>query len=142
MSDINNKLNLTIENCLKDFISLEGINIPLEIRDEEADGNVILEFSDSSMFLLYGVTESSFLVIDDDLQLYENDKSRFVNISSNKFWSTRIGVEITNIEELMDGDTRFGIRFYLKNNSHFEICYYWDTEYDSETTVIRPYPSN
>ncbi len=137
MEMINDKIGLFITRCLKDFINIDNEHIPVDILDQEADGNVYLEFSDGSCLLLAGVTENLSLMISDNLDAYSDDLSRFRNISKNNFWSTKINKKITQIEVLYFDELPFGVRFYLNNGEKIEITYESRTEFDFDTTVIR-----
>jgi len=52
MDHLTSKIGLRITKFLKHFIPLGDLDIPKDIFDQEADGKVILEFSDNTFLLL------------------------------------------------------------------------------------------
>ena len=140
------KTGLRITKCLKHIIPLDNSHIPIEIRDQESDGNVILEFSDGTFLLLSGITEDGgWLKVEDNLDLYDNDRSKFSEISKNDFWQSILNQVIIELIELeYDNSWQINthcVRFCLENKCAFEISYESETAYDFDTTVIRPYPT-
>lgn len=140
------KKGLSITKCFKHIIPLDNSHIPLEIRDQESDGNVLLEFSDGTFLFFAGITEDGgWLKIENNLDVYNNDRSMFTNISTNDFWQSILNLEIVDIIELeYDNNWQLNtycVRFTLANKNAFEISYQSETAYDSDTTIIRPYPT-
>ncbi len=143
---LKSKVGLSIKKCLKHIIPLDNSHIPIEIRDQESDGNVILEFSDGTFLFFAGITEDGgWIRIEDNLEVYNNDRSNFTDMSKNDFWQSILGNEIVDIIELeYDNNWQlntYSVRFKLMNKNAFEISYQSETAYDFDTTVIRPYPT-
>jgi hypothetical protein len=63
---------------------LDNSHIPIEIRDQESDGNVIIEFSDDTFLFFGGITKDGrWLDIQVNLDIYDNDRSKFIKIHQN-----------------------------------------------------------
>lgn len=78
------KVCLRITKCLKDIMPLDNSHIPIEIRDQESDGNVIIEFSDDTFLFFGGITKDGrWLDIQVNLDIYDNDRSKFIKIHQN-----------------------------------------------------------
>lgn len=142
---LSSKIGLSISKCLKHFIFLDNSHIPEAIRDQETDGNVILEFSDGS-FLMFGSKSNNggWLQVTDSLTIYNDQLSKFRDISENEFWRQFVSKTITQIEQLEYNNLRenltYGIRFHFDELA-FQITYEPETAYDNDCVVIRPYPS-
>ena len=78
------KKDKSIIRCLKDYVSIDNSHIPKEIRDQESDGNVVLEFSDNTFYLFAGITENNSVEIYDSMEIYNFSFDRFTDISNNK----------------------------------------------------------
>jgi len=138
---LNSKIDLCISKCFKNCFEYDDINdfIPLEIRDEEVDGILYLSFDDNSSLIFDKKNDFSSILITDNLNEYTNEMTKFKNLSFNEFWEKRINVKITKVKELYNENIIYGVRFYLINGCHFEICYYWETNYDFDTLVVREF---
>jgi ribosomal protein S3 len=136
---IRDKTNLCITKCQKYFIENSDIDdfIPREIRDEEIDGRVYLHFNNGTKLFINTANDYSSIVISDELKEFNDLISNFKDVSLNPFWKKRINVKIIEVKELYNLDILYGLKFYLLNGCHFEISYFWETQYDIDTLVIR-----
>lgn len=128
---------LKISKCLRHFTV--GINeeVPIEIQEQESDGDTCLVFSNGLIVNFHAHTEE-FSITMSILEVPTGGKC-FVDVSDNAFWKTKIGIEINEVS-FLNGDYRdnpYGIEFKLENNEKFEIIYISNNKWDFDLIVVR-----
>lgn len=125
----------SIRKCLRHFNSYDLSHIPDELRYLEADGTILLLFSNEHVVKFIANTE--FFSIKIESQIH-SDLTNYKDISQNKFWQQRIGKAIQKIEFLHDKlEQPYGLKFYLENNHNFTIQYVSESDYEFDAIVIR-----
>lgn len=115
---------LKITRCLRNFTVGLNEDLPLEIQQQESDGDVCLVFSNGLVVNFQAHTEEfsiTLCVLDGIIK-----NNNFLDLSENKFWKTKIGIEINKVS-FIKGDYRdnpYGIEFSMVNDEKFEIIYH------------------
>ncbi|SHF73631.1 hypothetical protein SAMN05444377_11746 [Flavobacterium fontis] len=125
----------SIQKCLRHFNNYDSSHIPAELRELEADGTILLLFSNETSIIFRANTETFSIEIENRNVLDVND---FTDITKNKFWEHRIGKTIQDIEFLFGKlEQPYGIKFYLENNCNFTIEYLSESNYEFDAIIIR-----
>lgn len=129
-------LGCFIKRVWKLFSIENNYSIPVDIRDQEADGSIFIEFNNNKILCLYANAEEFTI----DYEIINNGeiplKARIV--SNNTYWSTRINEKIIDIITICgESSIPYGVMFKLEKGLDIRIMYLSESEYDFDSLIIR-----
>ncbi|KGO93585.1 hypothetical protein [Flavobacterium subsaxonicum] len=127
----------SIKNCYRKFTG-DSDHIPIDIRNEEADGDIFLSFSNKIAYRFKANTEHSSIEIDRiDLNEIPLD-SQCISKDDSKFWNSIIGKKISNTIIICNKlEHAYGVRFITLDKFQFDFLYLFKSEYDFDSLLIR-----
>lgn len=129
-------LGCSIMRVWKLFSVENNYSIPVDIRDQEADGSIFIEFNNNKILCLYANAEE-FTIDYEFINNYEIPPKAKI-ISNNKYWSTRINKKIIGIITICgESSIPYGVMFKLEKESDIQIMYLSEGEYDFDSLIIR-----
>lgn len=125
---------LSIYKCLRQFTQENFEEIPDNVKEQEADGNTFLIFSNKEIVGFYPNTEEFAIKVKKIVSVPEQS----VDVSKNNFWKSLIGKKIQKINFLPDNlDFPNCIEFILENNENFKLQYTSESQYTFDALIIR-----
>ena len=126
----------SIKSCFRLFSESDFEEIPEDKKEQEADGNMYLVFSNGVIVGFYPVSESFTI----ELEKLEQSElpDGLSDVSGNQFWQKRTGQKILNVELLYAViDVPFGVRFNLENGLKVELQYASESDYTFDALIVK-----
>lgn len=137
--DLESIIGLSVMKCYRRIFDMYDDLIDQNLQDQELDGDTYIVFSDGKkekeVFFSANTEDFSVKVFIE----FTEDLSQYKDMSSNLFWKSRIGNQITQILPLNSQyrSNPYGVRFVLSNDSYFELVYIHENEYTSDALAIK-----
>ena len=114
-----------------------NVEIPIERRFQESDGEILIELS-NGQFFLFSPDSENFSIKITELDA-KNSNKLFVDVSNVLFWKSRLNLKIQDITKLYSKfrNNHFGIKISLNNDISFKIIYESENQFDSDLILIK-----